>query len=78
MSHSNRYAEAEDGTDNDSKPDRQDRVRAFDVRLPPAMIARIPSASLCAAARARFRLSVGAGEGNRTLDIQLGKLSFYL
>ena len=22
-------------------------------------------------------LSVGAGEGNRTLDIQLGKLSFY-
>jgi hypothetical protein len=22
-------------------------------------------------------LSIGAGEGNRTLDIQLGKLSFY-
>jgi hypothetical protein len=25
----------------------------------------------------KIRLSIGAGEGNRTLDIQLGKLSFY-
>jgi hypothetical protein len=25
----------------------------------------------------RLGLSAGAGEGNRTLDIQLGKLSFY-
>jgi hypothetical protein len=24
-----------------------------------------------------FVLNTGAGEGNRTLDIQLGKLSFY-
>ncbi len=27
--------------------------------------------------RAQLRKGVGAGEGNRTLDIQLGKLSFY-
>ena len=26
----------------------------------------------------QMTLSVGAGEGNRTLDIQLGKLTFYL
>src|SRR4051794_11630715 len=42
-----------------------------------ARTVRIPAASPSDASSAAEPLSGGAGEGNRTLDIQLGKLSFY-
>jgi hypothetical protein len=38
---------------------------------------RTNSAKLSAKPKSRYQLSLGAGEGNRTLNIQLGKLSFY-